>query len=143
MKSYNKSGFCHRHAIILTCHKLYLFSKPPLTYQPCCWQTWEQEFAWTEADKPLKLAAKALAVPHDSKLSQAPIFCFETMMHMLYWTCLVYDYKRVCSSMPHNIAQQSRSMVRTILLEQPFATWCRATTPICLCHIHTYNSLSS
>lgn len=58
-------------------------------------QTWEQEFAWTEADKPIKLAAKALTVPHNSKLSQAPIFCFETMMHMLYWTCLAYDYKRV------------------------------------------------
>ena len=69
-----------------------------------CWQTWEQEFAWTEVDKPLKLAAKALTVPPDSRLSQAPIFCFETMMHMLYWTCLVYDYKRVCSLMPCNIA---------------------------------------
>ena len=58
-------------------------------------QVWEQEVAWTEADKPIKLAARALTLPHDHKLNQAPIFCFETMMHMLYWSCLVYDYKRV------------------------------------------------
>lgn len=58
-------------------------------------QVWEQEVAWTEADKPIKLAARALTLPHDHKLNKAPIFCFETMMHMLYWSCLVYDYKRV------------------------------------------------
>ena len=58
-------------------------------------QVWEQEVAWTEADKPIKLAARALTVPNDHKLNKEPIFCFETMMHMLYWSCLVYDYKRV------------------------------------------------
>lgn len=58
-------------------------------------QVWEQEVAWTEADKPIKLAAMALTLPHDQKLNNVPIFCFETMMHMLYWSCLVYDYKRV------------------------------------------------
>ena len=58
-------------------------------------QVWEQEVAWTEADKPIKLAARALTVPNDHKLNREPIFCFETMMHMLYWSCLVYDYKRV------------------------------------------------
>ena len=58
-------------------------------------QVWEQEFAWTEADKPVKLAARALTVPGNDKLNRQPIFCFETMMHMLYWSCLVYDHKRV------------------------------------------------
>ena len=63
-------------------------------------QVWEQEVAWTEADKPIKVAARALTIPKDHKLSTVPIFCFETMMHMLYWSCLVYDYKRVCSLNP-------------------------------------------
>ena len=58
-------------------------------------QIWEQEFAWTEADKPMKLAARTLTVPDSDKLNGQPIFCFETMMHMLYWSCLVYDYQRV------------------------------------------------
>ena len=58
-------------------------------------QIWESEFAWTEADKPVKLAARALTVPKDSSLNQQPMFCFETMMAMWYWSCLVYDYQRV------------------------------------------------
>ena len=58
-------------------------------------QVWEQEFAWTEAEKPVKLAARALTVPGDHHLNKQPIFCFETMMHMLYWSCLVYDHQRV------------------------------------------------
>ena len=58
-------------------------------------QIWESEFAWTEADKPIKLAARALTVPKDSILNQQPMFCFETMMAMWYWSCLVYDYQRV------------------------------------------------
>ena len=33
--------------------------------------------------------------------TRRPSSCFETMMHMLYWTCFVYDYKRVGSAMPH------------------------------------------
>ena len=58
-------------------------------------QIWEQEFAWAEGDKPIKLAARALTVPEGSSLNQQPIFCFETMMKMWYWSCLVYDYQRV------------------------------------------------
>ena len=59
-------------------------------------QVWEQEFAWIEADKPVMVAARAVTVPGDHKLNKQPIFCFETMMHMLYWSSIVYDYKRVC-----------------------------------------------
>ncbi|DBA92558.1 TPA: hypothetical protein ACH3X1_002782 [Trebouxia sp. C0004] len=55
---------------------------------------WESEFAWTETDKPVKLAARALTVPKGSSLNQQPMFCFETMMAMWYWSCLVYDYQR-------------------------------------------------
>lgn len=59
-------------------------------------QIWEQEIAWAEADKPVKLAARALTFPQsDSSLHQQPIFCFITMMKMWYWSGLVYDYKRV------------------------------------------------
>lgn len=53
-------------------------------------------FAWVEADKPVMVAARALTVPGDHKLNKQPIFCFETMLHMLYWSSIVYDYKRVC-----------------------------------------------
>ena len=69
-------------------------------------QVWEQEVAWTEADKEIKLAAKALTAEGSDKLLRQPIFCFETMMHMLYWSCLVYDYKRVS----HNILAQDKSV---------------------------------
>ena len=60
-------------------------------------QIWEQEFAWTEGDKPIKLAARALTVPKGSSLNHQPMFCFHTMMKMWYWSCLVYDYQRVRS----------------------------------------------
>jgi len=58
-------------------------------------QVWAQEFAWTEVDKPIKHAVKALTNPDNDRLKKQSIFCFETMMHMLYWSCLVYDYRRV------------------------------------------------
>ena len=74
-------------------------------------QVWEQEFAWTAANKPIKVAARALTVPGDHKLNKQPIFCFETMMHMLYWSSLVYDYKRVCSCLhgrcPHRVNEDA------------------------------------
>ncbi len=57
------------------------------------------------------MAAKALMVGDSQKMSQQPIFCFETMMHMLYWSCLVYDYKRVMSAA--NLA---------CCMQQPFGT---------------------
>ena len=71
-------------------------------------QVWEQEFAWTEVDKPVMVAARALTVPDDHKLNEQPIFCFETMMHMLYWSSIVYDYKRVrcCPEAKHWNRQQ-------------------------------------
>ena len=80
-------------------------------------QVWEQEVAWTEADKPIKRAARALTLPDSHKLNKAPIFCFETMMHMLYWSCLVYDYKRVrylqagclLSQSHHSVLDRQRS----------------------------------
>ncbi|KAL3155626.1 hypothetical protein ABBQ38_010824 [Trebouxia sp. C0009 RCD-2024] len=55
---------------------------------------WQQQFAWTEAGKETKLVARASALPSTDKLAQQPLFCFETMMHLLYFSCLVYDYKR-------------------------------------------------
>ena len=58
-------------------------------------QVWHQEFAWTEADKPVKLAARSAMVPDNPKLARQPIFCFETMMNLLYWSCYVYGHKMV------------------------------------------------
>jgi len=54
---------------------------------------WLQEFAWTEQGEDMMLAARSLALP--PQYNQQPLFCFETMMHMLYWSCLAYEHKRV------------------------------------------------
>lgn len=58
-------------------------------------QMWQQQFAWTEAGKEAKLVARSALLPPTDKLAQQPLFCFETMMHLIYFSCLVYDYKRV------------------------------------------------
>ena len=58
-------------------------------------QVWLQEFAWTETDKSIKLAARSRMVPNDAELARQPMFCFETMMKLLYWSCFVYDHMRV------------------------------------------------
>ena len=58
-------------------------------------QVWLQEFAWTEANKPVKLEARSTMVPDNPNLAQQPIFCFETMMNLLYWSCYVYDHNKV------------------------------------------------
>ena len=69
---------------------------------PCAslllFQVWLQEFAWTEADKPIKLEARSIMVPKDTDLGCQPMFCFETMMKLLYWSCFVYDHMRVCTN---------------------------------------------
>lgn len=69
-------------------------------------QVWLQEFAWTEADKPVKLAARSAMVPDNPKLAKQPIFCFETMMNLLYWSCYVYDHKMVRQLHPFLLLQQ-------------------------------------
>ena len=56
---------------------------------------WQQQFAWTEAGKEAKLVARSALLSPIDKLAQQPLFCFETMMHLIYFSCLVYDYKRV------------------------------------------------
>lgn len=58
-------------------------------------QVWLQEFAWTQADKPIKLEARSKMVPDNPNLASQPMFCFETMLNLLYWSCLVYDHKKV------------------------------------------------
>ena len=58
-------------------------------------QVWLQEVAWTEADKPIKLAARRAMIPDNPKMDQQPLFCYETMLKLLYWSCLVYDHDRV------------------------------------------------
>lgn len=58
-------------------------------------QVWLQEFAWTEAEMPVKLEARSVMVPDNPKLAREPLFCFETMMNLLYWSCFVYDHAKV------------------------------------------------
>ena len=58
-------------------------------------QIWLQEVAWTEADKPIMLAARSAMIPKNLNIEQQPIFCYETMLKLLYWSCLVYDHDRV------------------------------------------------
>ena len=65
-------------------------------------QVWLQEFAWTEGEKLVKLEARSRMAP---SLASQPIFCFETMMNLLYWSCFVYDHTRV--SMPHMMLHTS------------------------------------
>ncbi len=67
-------------------------------------QVWLQEFAWTEQDEDTMLAARSLALP--AQYNQQPLFCFETMMHMLYWSCLAYEHKRVSLHMQTSSAQK-------------------------------------
>ena len=64
-------------------------------------QVWLQEFAWTEAERAERLCARmstadSLCAEACSDLQRQPLFCFETAMNMLYWSCLVYDYEEVC-----------------------------------------------
>ena len=74
-------------------------------------QVWLQEFAWTEEDEAIKVAARELTLPAQAR--QQPLFCFQTMMHLLYWSCLVYDYKRV------NDHLLSRSLTHSLPLTWP------------------------
>ncbi len=69
---------------------------------------WLQEFAWTEEDEDTMLAARSLALP--PQYNQQPLFCFETMMHMLYWSCLAYEHKRVSLHRIHAAKFASRKL---------------------------------
>jgi len=73
-------------------------------------QVWLQDFAWTEEDEGAMLAARNLALPAQYK--QQPLFCFETMMHMLYWSCLAYEHKRVSLQRIHaaNLVSRKKSV---------------------------------
>ncbi len=97
-------------------------------------QVWEQEFAWTAADKPIKVAARARTVPGDHKLNKQPIFCFETMMHMLYWSSLVCDYKRVCSCLhgrcPHRVNEDAALTQPTLAPDPPLSPCLSSPPPL-------------
>ena len=56
---------------------------------------WLQQFAWTEEEKPGRLAERAArpaATAAAGALSAEPMFCFETALKALYWSTLVYRY---------------------------------------------------
>ena len=58
-------------------------------------QVWLQKFAWTEAEKPGRLADRC---EHGrtpgvaASLAEEPMFCMETALKALYWATLVYRY---------------------------------------------------
>ena len=55
-----------------------------------------QQFAWTEADVPRRLAARARAVDTTcsirSDIVSKPMFCFETAIKLFFWSVLIYHY---------------------------------------------------
>ena len=55
-----------------------------------------QQFAWTEADVPRKLAARMNAVDSECAICPGflakPLFCFETAIKLFFWSTLVYSY---------------------------------------------------
>ena len=64
-------------------------------------QVWLQEFAWTEEEKPRKLARRNTSGPagvEESDIAKEPMFCVETMMKSLYWSLLIYDFNEVDDS---------------------------------------------
>jgi hypothetical protein len=59
------------------------------------WQVWLQQWAWTEGQKPERLAERAEKIRDPVSaafLAQEPMFCFETALKALYWSTLVYRY---------------------------------------------------
>jgi len=60
-----------------------------------CAQVWLQQFAWTEAEKPGRLADRCehMTCPASAaSLDEEPMFCVETALKALYWSTLVYRY---------------------------------------------------
>ena len=62
-------------------------------------QVWLQEFAWSEKEKPSKLAIRngSMAIEDRAVIDKEPMFCMETMMTCFFWSYLVYDYEEVFS----------------------------------------------
>lgn len=60
---------------------------------------WLQEFAWTEEEKQAKVERRNRDGPRGQQLAKEPMFCFDTALHMLYWSALVYEYGEVRPSM--------------------------------------------
>ena len=60
-----------------------------------CVQVWLQQFAWTEGEKPGKLADRCEHMTNPdsaASLDEEPMFCMETALKALYWSTLVYRY---------------------------------------------------
>ncbi|KAK9807443.1 hypothetical protein WJX73_007832 [Symbiochloris irregularis] len=92
----------------VVCWSFVAMPKNPVGEPPLL-QVWLQEFAWTEKELPKLLARRNAAqssggheqehVQHlRTKLERQPMFCFQTAMHMWYWSALVYDYKQADKS---------------------------------------------
>ena len=67
----------------------------PLLKHSSCVQVWLQQFAWTEAEKPAKLADRCEHMTNPdsaASLDEEPMFCIETALKALYWSTLVYRY---------------------------------------------------
>lgn len=83
-------------------------SQPPLTRPAApCAQVWLQQLAWTEAQKPGRLAERAerargpLAA---AELGREPMFCMETALKALYWATLVYRYDEAAPDLTRDAA---------------------------------------
>ena len=70
-------------------------AKGTLLSHSSCVQVWLQQFAWTEAEKPAKLADRCEHMTNPdsaASLDEEPMFCIETALKALYWSTLVYRY---------------------------------------------------
>ena len=55
--------------------------------------------------------------PNDPKMEHQPLFCYETMLKLLYWSCLVYDHERV-SLLPLMTFTAAWQMISTMAIRR-------------------------
>eukprot|EP00884_Botryococcus_braunii_P022793 jgi/Botrbrau1/9198/Bobra.0236s0025.1 len=73
---------------MVICVSAYIFMPiDPNVEKPILW-TNLQEFAWTEAEKPQKMADRNQKL--QSLIEREPMFCFETALKLWYFSCLAY-----------------------------------------------------
>lgn len=121
-----------QHVLGDACRMCLTCSGPCLTQCGSCAQVWLQQFAWTEAEKPGKLADRCEHVTNPASaasLDEEPMFCVETALKALYWSTLVYRYDE-------NAPDFTRD--KPLKVTNPH----RSTAPFCTCLLHIRCGLS-
>jgi hypothetical protein len=67
-------------------------------------QVWLQEFAWSEAERPEKVAIRNGAVPDSEQLQLEPMFCFGTLFYRISFVIkqvnAVFSFKALLVTSP-------------------------------------------